>query len=147
MKTRTYFITAILALLLQSVSAQIERIEPPFWWSGIQHAQLELMVYGEKIAELQPKIVGIKILEVKRTENPNYLFITLDTQNEEPQEFKIVFEKNGKRKFVESYELKERRPESAQRNGFYSSDMIYLVVPDRFADGDPSNDSHKGVVE
>ena len=147
MKTRTYLITAILALLLQSVSAQIERIEPPFWWSGMQHAQLELMVYGEKIAELEPKIDGITILEVKRTENPNYLFITLDTQNEEPQKFKIVFEKNGKRKFVKSYELKERRSESAQRKGFDSSDMIYLVMPDRFANGDPSNDSHKDVVE
>lgn len=147
MKKSTFVFTAIFALLLQSVSAQIQRIEPPFWWSGMQHSQLELMVYGENIAELQPKIDGINILEVKKTENPNYLFITLDTQNEEPQEFKIVFEKNGKRKFTKTYELKERRAESAQRKGFDSSDMIYLLMPDRFANGDPSNDSHKDVVE
>lgn len=147
MKTRTYLITAILALLLQSVSAQIQRIEPPFWWSSMQHSELELMVYGQNIAELSPKIDGIKILEVKKTENPNYLFITLDTKNEEPQEFKIVFERNGKRKFSKTYELKQRRPESAQRKGFDSSDMIYLLMPDRFANGDPSNDSHRDVVE
>lgn len=147
MKKNIFFITAIFALLLQSVSAQIQRIEPPFWWSGMQHSQLELMVYGENIAELSPKIDGIKILEVKRTENPNYLFITLDTKEEEPQKFKIVFEKNGKRKFSKTYELKERRPESALRKGFDSSDMIYLIMPDRFANGDTSNDSHKDVVE
>src|SRR5690606_17150134 len=89
----------------------------------------------------------IKILEVKRTENPNYLFITLDTKEEEPQKFKIVFEKNGKRTFSKTYDLKERRPESALRKGFDSSDMIYLIIPDRFANGDTSNDSHKDVVE
>src|SRR5690606_1759726 len=61
--------------------------------------------------------------------------------------FKIVFEKNGKRKFSKTYELKERRPESALRKGFDSSDMIYLIMPDRFANGDTSNDSHKNVVE
>src|SRR5688572_19056721 len=117
MKKSTFLITAIFALILQSVNAQIERIEPPFWWSGMQHSELELMVYGENIAELSPKIDGIEILEVKKTENPNYLFITLDTQGQEPQKFKIVFEKNGKRKFSKNYELKERRPESAQRKG------------------------------
>lgn len=142
-----YLITVILTALLQSVSAQVQRIEPPFWWSGMKHTSVELMLYGENIAETEPKIDGIEILEVKKTENPNYLFVTLDTEDVEPQEFKIVFEKNGKRKFTKTYELKARRPESAQRKGFDSSDMIYLLMPDRFANGDPSNDSHKSVVE
>lgn len=147
MKRTKYLIAVIFTLLLQSVSAQIQRIEPPFWWSGMQHSSLELMIYGENIAELEPKIDGIEILEVQKTENPNYLFVTLNTQNEEPQEFKIVFEKNGKRKYSKTYELKARRPGSAERKGFDSSDMIYLLMPDRFANGDPSNDNHKSVVE
>lgn len=147
MKTTKYLITVILTALLQSVSAQVQRIEPPFWWSGMKHTSVELMLYGENIAETEPKIDGIEILEVKKTENPNYLFVTLDTEDVEPQEFKIVFEKDGKRKFTKTYEFKARRPESAQRKGFDSSDMIYLLMPDRFANGDPSNDSHKSVVE
>ncbi|WP_335964935.1 glycoside hydrolase family 13 protein [Galbibacter sp. PAP.153] len=137
----------LLMFAYANLQAQIERVEPPFWWSGMQKSELQLMIYGENIASFQPKTDGIAILEVKKTENTNYLFITIDTKNEVAQKFNIDFEKNGKVAFSEEYELKERKQNSAQRKGFDSSDMIYLLMPDRFANGNTKNDSQPNVVE
>ncbi|MDG3584001.1 glycoside hydrolase family 13 protein [Galbibacter pacificus] len=143
----TPFFIILLMFAYANLQAQIERVEPPFWWSGMQKSELQLMIYGENIASFQPKTDEIAILEVKKTENPNYLFVTIDTKNVVAQKFNIDFEKNGKVAFSEEYELKERKQNSAQRKGFDSSDMIYLLMPDRFANGNTKNDSQPNVVE
>ncbi|MEJ1223223.1 glycoside hydrolase family 13 protein [Sediminicola sp. 1XM1-17] len=134
-------------LICASVMAQIDRVEPPFWWSGMQNTQLQVMLYGKDIAKYSPEIKGIPIIDVHRPENPNYLFITLDTKEVKAGAFEILL-KDGN-KLVESldYELRERKPNSAQRQGYDASDLIYLLMPDRFANGNPAIDSHPDVVE
>ncbi|MCX2679910.1 glycoside hydrolase family 13 protein [Galbibacter sp. EGI 63066] len=130
------------------LSAQVEKIEPPFWWSGMNNTELQLLVYGENISELQPEFSdGIAIEKIKKVENPNYLFVTIDTENVSPKTVQLQFKKGKKIVQEFDYEFKERAENSAGRKGFDSSDVIYLLMPDRFANGNPKNDSTKNTAE
>jgi neopullulanase len=126
--------------------AQVDRIEPPFWWSDMKNPELQLMIYGKDISKFDLKLDKGVLTNVVKTENPNYIFATVDLENVGPGSLKLNF-KNGKTSFSKEYQLKERRKNSALRKGFDSSDAIYLIMPDRFANGDPSNDSHKKMTE
>ena len=135
---------------LTSYAQNIDRVEPPNWWVNMNHNQLELMVHGDNIAKYKPSIKNSKIelKLVKRTENNNYLFLTIDVSKAEAGKFKIDFQKKGKRNnFSIDYELKNRKKDSNLRKGFDSSDVIYLITPDRFANADTSNDIIKGLQE
>jgi len=117
------------------------------------HQELQLLVHGENISELNVLISGevLKLVEVHRVENPNYLFLDLELvpeKMEEGSEFvDLIFQ--VQREVVHSYryELKERKPGSMMRNGFDNSDAIYLLMPDRFSNGNPDNDDMPGMVE
>ncbi len=126
---------------------QIEKIEPPFWWSGMHHNQLQLLCYGKEISKYEIQIEGVTISDITKTENPNYVFVTLDTKEIEPGTISIDFTEKEKVIFSQPYEFKARRENSSQRKGFDSSDVMYLIMPDRFANGDPKNDSHPDTVE
>lgn len=129
------------------LSAQISRVEPPFWWSDMQHSELQIMFYGKNIAQNEVSVSnGITIKNIQKEENPNYLFVTVDTKGIPAQDFVFTF-KSGKKSFTQNYSLKNRKEHSAQRKGFNSSDVIYLIMPDRFANGNPGNDSHPSVTE
>ncbi|MEH6704606.1 MAG: glycoside hydrolase family 13 protein [Galbibacter orientalis] len=143
----SFIITIVFVFLSVSLQAQIKKIEPPFWWSGMQKTELQLMVYGDNISSLTPEIDGLEIKEVKKTENPNYLFVTIETENASAKNYTINFKKGKKIVDSKEYALKSRRENSANRKGFDSSDMIYLVMPDRFANGDPTNDSNSALTE
>ena len=135
---------------LNSYAQKIDKIEPPYWWVGMNHNQLEIMIYGKDIAKYKPSInnENIKIVEVKNTENNNYLFLTVDLSKATVGNFIIDFARAGKRNnFSYNYELKQRKENSKNRKGFDSSDAIYLITPDRFANADPSNDVVKGLRE
>lgn len=138
-------------LFILNIHAQrVERVEPPNWWVGMENNQLELMVYGDNISQHTPLIKNKSIVlkQIKKTGNPNYLFVTIDVSNAEAGTFKIDFKKKGKRNdFSIDYELKERVQDSKNRVGFNSSDVIYLITPDRFANADKSNDIVKGLNE
>jgi neopullulanase len=135
----------VASLISLSISAQIERIEPAFWWTGMKNSQLQLLVHGDSISKNQIIInyPGVKILKVNKVSNPNYLFVDLliDPKLAKAGKFDILFKQNGKTKASYSYELKSRRQNSAQRQGFSSSDVIYLLMPDRFANGNAANDN------
>ena len=134
---------------LQINAQKIERVEPPNWWVGMKHNQLELLIYGKDIAELIPSIEGVNCMLVNsvKTENENYLFLTVDISKAEVGTFLINFSKNGKIKTTYEYELKKRKANSENREGFNSSDVIYLITPDRFANSDKSNDVVKKLNE
>ncbi len=133
--------------LFSFVNAQVEKVEPPFWWSGMQAKDLQLMVYGKDIAKLDVSSDDLEITKVTKTENPNYIFITVNTRSVEAGKKKIKLSEAGKiHSFIE-YELKARRENSSSRKGFDSSDVLYLIMPDRFANGDTSNDSHPDTKE
>lgn len=125
----------------------IERVEPPFWWVGMENEQLQLLVYGDNVAQLSPGITykGIEIKRVVTVDNPNYLFIYLHIGDDASAgQFDIHFSKEDKTVMTETYALKSREIFSSVREGFTSSDVIYLVTPDRFANGNFQNDNVDG---
>lgn len=127
--------------------AQVERMEPPFWWSDMQHSELEILFYGKNIAKHQVSSALLKIKEIKRTNNPNYLFVTIETKNIKPGNYTLDFLINNQKQFSKVYELKQRETGSALREGFNPSDAIYLIMPDRFANGNPDNDNTDDTLE
>lgn len=135
--------------LLISVSAfaQIDRVEPPFWWSNMTHNEVQIMFYGKNIAQNEVTVSnGIVIKGIQKTENPNYVFVTIDTKNSPAQDLVFTF-KNGKKSFTHKYTLKSRKENSRFRKSFDSSDLIYLIMSDRFANGNPNNDNNDKLFE
>ncbi len=128
----------------------IEHLEPANWWIGMHHHQVELMVHGRGIAALTPKVsrAGIAIIDTQRTTNPNYLFVTVDiAADAKPGTFDIEFLDGQRVAASHPWRLDAREKGSAQRRGFDARDAIYLVTPDRFANGDSFNDSVEGMRE
>ena len=144
---KKYILTFLLLFNFVS-NAQIERVEPPFWFAGMNHSDLQIMFYGKNIASNEVNVSNnIQITEVIKTINPNYIFVTIETKNQAAQDLVFTFSKNKKTSFTQKYSLKERRKNSSLRKSFDASDMIYLIMPDRFANGNPKNDSHDSVIE
>ena len=128
----------------------VARVEPPFWWSGMREPDLQLMVYGDQLAELQPQLSypGVEVLGTETVTNPNYLFINLRIAPEtEPGTLTIELTDGKATRTRIDYSLKSRSPGSSQRRGFDSSDAIYLITPDRFANGEPANDAVPALSE
>jgi glycosidase len=121
----------------------IEKIEPPFWYAGMHNPELQIMFYGKDIAKFQLTVSNpITITNVLRTGNPNYVFVTINTKNIPATDFFFTFKGNNSVAFTQSYSLKKRRENSAQRKSFDASDVMYLIMPDRFSNGKKSNDSN-----
>ncbi len=141
---------SLLSVLPGSVSAQLDRVEPPFWWAGMKHPGLQLMVHGDNItgAGVRLEYPGVELKAINKLDNANFLFLDLELAPDvAPGTFRIDFSRDGRTVASYNYELKERAPGSSERQGFTSSDVIYLVMPDRFANGDPSNDAVEGMKE
>lgn len=143
--------TSLLFILLaiQVYSSGNVRVEPMFWWAGMNNPNLQLMVYGPEIGNSRVSVdyPGVTLKSVSQVENPNYLFIDLTIEGAQPGTFPITFLQNGKALAEYSYELKLREPGSANRKGFTSADAMYLIMPDRFANGNPDNDFVEGMKE
>ncbi len=144
------FFFSLISYFSVAANYSIIRLEPPCWWVGMKDPGLQLMVYGEKISDLKPVInfQGVSILQIDFTTNPNYMFISLKIDDDaEPGTFDIFFQKDGITQIVYPYSLLEREPGSSLRQGFNPSDVIYLITPDRFANGDTTNDNVTGYLE
>jgi neopullulanase len=154
MKIKFILIVSLLIILAQQIYAQkeaidIQRVEPPFWWVGMKNTELQVLVYGKDIssASVTLQYDGVSISSIVKTENPNYQFLYLNVlPTAEAGVIPITFQ-SGKKKRVINYELKSRIRESSNVKGFDASDVIYLIMPDRFANGDESNDWLPGMLE
>lgn len=147
---KIYFTAFLLILTFQVFPQTSLRVEPPSWWAGMKNPSLQLLVHGENIGNTEVKLnyPGITVVNIFRPENPNYLFIDLHLDNKvKPGTFDIRFLKEGKKLYTYSYVINKRREGSAERQGFNASDVIYLLMPDRFANGDSGNDSHESMTE
>jgi glycosidase len=138
----------LLTILLFNFSfAQIDKVEPPFWYENMTNNQVQIMFYGKNIAQNTVTVSnGVVITQVQKTENPNYVFVTIDLKNVSAQELIFTF-KNGKKSFNQSYAIKKRKENSRYRKSFDASDMMYLIMPDRFANGNEKNDSDSNLQE
>ena len=144
------FCWLLAGLSVTSAQSQVQRIEPPNWWIGMKNPALQLLVHGNNIAELQPSIdyPGVRIEQVIKVENPNYLFINLTVaKTAKAGQFDIVFSKGGSATERHAYELQARAPGAANLQGFTAADAMYLITPDRFANGNPANDYVEGMKE
>ena len=133
----------------KSFAYDIKRIEPPFWWAGFQNKELQLMVYGDNISKLNPKISykGIQITKVHKVNSPNYLFIDLLLKKNKPKDFSIKFYEGKKRVLEYNYELFKRQKTNDKKETLNSADVIYLITPDRYANGDEKNDEIDYLLE
>lgn len=127
---------------------EIDRIAPNFWWSGMKNPELQIMLYGKNIATSAVSVTGKNIVlkETVRQDSPNYLFLYLDLTDAPAQTFNIVLTQ-GKKKTAVPYELKQRVRKGSDIQGFTSEDVLYLIMPDRFANGNPGNDIVEGMLE
>ncbi len=152
MKVKILFLAVwvSLAAVAQDEEIKVQKIEPPFWWAGMENPSLQLLVYGPDISLTEPTISyeGMEISDIITTENPNYLFINLVLEdNIKPGTVSIKFNYDGEEIQTWPYQIRERKEGSADRKGFDKTDAIYLLMPDRFANGNPDNDSKPGMLE
>lgn len=127
---------------------EIKKVAPSFWWAGMKNPELQILLYGEDLAlsDVTVSGEGIYLKETVRQDNPNYLLLYLDLSEAKAQTFQILL-KNGKKKLQIPYELKSRVRRGEDVKGFTSEDVLYLIMPDRFANGNLENDVVDGMRE
>ena len=121
----------------------IERVEPPNWWIGMKTRDLQLLVYGKNISDYVPLInsSNVKLVSTEKVKNQNYLFLNISiSENAEPESIEINFLNDNV--IVDKYEfsLLDRKENASEVVGFNNSDVMYLITPDRYVNGDPEND-------
>ncbi|RIA08629.1 glycosidase [Flavobacteriaceae bacterium MAR_2010_72] len=128
----------------------IDRMEPPNWWIGFKESKLQLLVHHTNISAAIPEISypGVSISSVHKADSPNYLFVDLSISTEtHAGQFNITFKFENGEELIQTYELKTREKPAESYIGFDSSDAIYLITPDRFANGNPQNDAFQDLKE
>lgn len=139
-----------ITMCANAVKLDIRRVEPLNWWVGMENPELQIMIYAPGISVLRPEInyPGVSIRRIETTTNPNYQFIYLSIDPATaPGNVDIIFKNGQKTAGSYSFPLLKREENSAGRIGFNSSDAMYLLMPDRFANGDTTNDNHPSVIE
>ena len=148
-RTALFFVFLFSSFVLFAQQARVDKIEPPFWWTGMHDPTLQLLVYGKDIASASVTInkPGVELVTVKPMPNKDYLVVNLKvSKTAQPGKFLIVFQtKNGN--IERTYELKKRREHADVKTPFQENDAIYLITPDRFANGDTTNDTVAGYAE
>ena len=126
----------------------VKKIAPSFWWAGMKHSELQILLYGDDLGSSDVTVSGegVYLEEVVKQENPNYLLLYVDLSEAKAQTFHIQL-KNGKKLLQIPYELKARTRKGEDVKGFTSEDVLYLIMPDRFSNGNPDNDVVKGMKE
>ena len=126
----------------------IKKTAPEFWWAGMKNPELQILLYGEQISNADVTLTGKGVIlkEVVKQENPNYLLLYLDLTEADAQTLTIHL-KQGKKLTEIPYELKARVRKGEDIKGFTAEDVLYLIMPDRFANGNQENDIIKGMKE
>lgn len=126
----------------------VKKIAPSFWWAGMKHSELQILLYGDDLSSSDVTVSGegVYLEEVVKQENPNYLLLYVDLSEAKAQTFHIQL-KNGKKQLQIPYELKARMRKGEDVKGFTSEDVLYLIMPDRFSNGNPENDVVKDMKE
>ncbi len=144
---KPYLAALILLVALPATGQIIERIDPPSWFTGMKERGLQLMIHGKNIGSFDASAdyPGVRVETLVRTDNPNYLFVNLDISHEAvPGNIRLIFT-SGKKQVTYDYPLLARP--SGPARGFNASDVLYLLMPDRFANGDTTNDNVTGMIE
>lgn len=152
MKIKAILITLFIGVVMTSEAAtaaskdRIERMEPTDWYVGMKDASLQIMVYGTGIgtAEVTTTYEGVGVDSLVRLHSPNYLLVYLNLRGAQPGTMKLKFKNKG-RTWSVPYQLKKRAMKGEERIGFSNDDVLYMLMPDRFANGNTSNDVVEGM--
>lgn len=127
-----------------TAAVNVNRIEPTDWYVGMKDASLQLMVYGKDIknADVTVDYPGVKVDSIARLDSPNYLLVYLNLDGAKAGEMTLNF-KQGKQSKKVKYVLKNREMAGDKRIGFSNEDVLYMLMPDRFAKGNLKNDAFK----
>ena len=141
-----------LILVVQGLLAQAPRVikvEPPNWWSDMKLNKIQLMVYGEHLDGVQATSLsgGITVLKTYSSLNPSYTFVDIEIAKDAKPGIQMLTLISPMGSAGLKFPLLERRTSAGEHRGFNSSDVIYLIVPDRFADGDTTNDTIAGMPD
>ncbi len=129
---------------------KVEHVEPLSWWVGM-NTPLQLMINGQGVASydvaILPEGQGVEVAAIHKADSPNYLFVDVAiAEDAKAGEYTLRFT-NGRTKCDVSYLIEERREGSRERESFTTADFVYLIMPDRFANGDVSNDNTDDTAE
>lgn len=147
MKRILITLCAVLLCIGATTATNVTKIDPPFWYAGMKNPELQLMVYGKDIANASVSVdyPGVSLSSTVKLESDNYLLVYLSlAQDVKPGKMALTFTQ-GKKKQVKEYEIKARDKKPCERMGFDASDALYLLMPDRFANGNPDNDQIAGM--
>ena len=133
----------------RTATPNVTRIDPTNWFADMQDPTLQLMVYGKdiKFADVTTDYPNVKIDSLVRLDSPNYLLVYLNLKGAKPGEVTLTFSNKNGKKTTKKFQLKEREMAGADRKGFDISDVLYMLMPDRFANGNPKNDVIKGMKD
>lgn len=137
MKKKILSILFLLTATIVMNATEITRIDPTNWFAGMKNPQLQLMVYGPEIRNTEKVTTdypGVTITDIVRLDSPNYLLVYLNLQNAQPGTMKLTFLAKSQKLTID-YQLKQREMRGDERHGFDISDVLYLLMPDRFAQG------------
>ncbi len=143
-----YTLASLLILVANlTYAGPIDRVEPPFWWTGFEHQELQVLIYGHEAGTFDASVdyPGVSVNRIERVDNENYLFLYLNINQGTSAGCIGIRLTRGDLSIVHDYELRERSDDPNHARGFDTSDTIYLVTPDRFVNGDPSNDNVEGL--
>lgn len=156
MSMKRFFSLAVLvlAVTLSATAAQprlkIKHVEPLSWWVGMT-TPLQLMINGEGVSEYDVQILpagqGVEVTAVHKADSPNYLFVDVKIEDDAKAGVYTLRFKSGNRRVDYNYTIAEREEGSRERRSFTTADFVYLIMPDRFANGDTSNDNTKDTAE
>ena len=133
----------------RTVTPNVTRIDPTNWFADMQDPTLQLMIYGKdiKFADVTTDYPNVKIDSLVRLDSPNYLLVYLNLKGAKPGEVTLTFSNKNGKKTTKKFQLKAREMAGADRKGFDISDVLYMLMPDRFANGNPKNDVIKGMED
>lgn len=140
----------ISASVKEVITNQVERVEPPNWWVGFENKKLQLLVKHPNVGEATASIsyAGVTLKKAHKAKSPNYLFLDLAVnESASAGQFNITFTFDDGKELIHTYELKSREKDAKEYVGFNSSDVVYLITPDRFSNGNPNNDKSENLNE
>lgn len=146
----TFIVIFFMSFLVSAENTMIKKVEPANWWVDMKQQKLQILLYGENIGDLTAEInhKSVSIMNLSRVENSNYLFLYLNiSEKTKPGNIEINLKRKNKLIKTLQYPLLPREQGSEQRIGFNSSDVMYLITPDRFVNGSTKNDNIEGMLE
>jgi glycosidase len=146
MKKISLLFVLLIQIVMVDAQVRIDRIDPANWYVGMKNPSLQLMVYGQgiKSSDVTTDYPGVKVDSIVRLDSPNYLLVYLNLKDAQPGEMTLNF-KQGKKSKKVKYLLKQREMAGDKRIGFSNKDVLYMLMPDRFAQGSHHNKQVKGM--